>query len=258
MHRLRGAALAHADAVGVDARDHLDALRAQPSEQPLGQRGLLVREHARSALQHGHGDPEPRQRLRELDRDRSRADHHDARRCALEREDLLARQRLRRGEPVDRRQRRPAARREQDETRVVLLLPDDHTRSRPQHRRALEHVDAQRAEALGIVVGGGDVVLDRANTPPHARRVDREIGRRQPVRVRVTHRVRGLRRREQRLGGDAARPQAVAADTVALGARHADPERRGELGGDHAGRAHPDDDQVIARHAPPTRRYAGA
>ena len=77
---------------------------------------------------------------------------------------------------------------------------------------------------------------------------------------------RGVGGSEQRLGGDAARPQAVAAGAVALDQQHAGPEARGGLRADHARRPTTDDQQVhsvvvpspahvatVGAHPPPDR-----
>ena len=121
-------------------------------------------------------------------------------------------------EADDRRRERPAAGRQQDEARLVLVVADRDRRRRGQPRGAEQHIDALGAEAVGVVVGARELLLDRVDARPHARRVDDRLDRRQPVAVGVAHRVRRLGRGQQSLGRHAARPQAVAADAVALDA----------------------------------------
>ena len=70
--------------------------------------------------------------------------------------------------------------------------------------------------------------------------------------------VRGLRRGEQRLGGHAPGPQAVAPDPVPLDGGHPQPDRRGELGGDEASGAHPDHHEVVAHQALSSSAVANA
>ena len=121
-------------------------------------------------------------------------------------------------------------------------------------------------EAVGVVVGGRDLLLDGPDALPDEGRVDVGGERRQAVGVGHPHGVGRLGRGEEGLARDAARPQAVAADPAPLDHGHPQADGGRELGSDHPARTHTDDDEVVARHIPnkppcaplPRRLYPGA
>ena len=177
---------------------------------PLGELGLLARQQPGAALQERDAHPEAHEALRELDADRPAADHHDAARRLVQREDALARQRHGVAGPSIAEWRGPAAGREQD-VAGCARFPDADRRRRGQTGGAAEHVDAHRREALRVVVGGRDCAGIVRDPRPDAVRVCARPNSLQATGVGVADRVRGPRRRQQRLGRHAAGPQAIAA-----------------------------------------------
>ena len=89
-------------------------------------------------------------------------------------------------------------------------------------------------EALGVVVGGRDLLLDGPDALPHLSAVDLGLDRLDAEVVGGAHVVGDLARGEQRLARHAAGPEAVAADPAPLGHRHLEVEGGGELGRHHA------------------------
>ena len=82
-----------------------------------------------------------------------------------------------------------------------------------------DHLDAEAGEPLHRVVGGdgGD---DAVDVVVHALVADRRVGRHDAERRRGAHEVGAPRRGDQRLGGNAAVVQAVAAHLVLLDQHH--------------------------------------
>ena len=108
-----------------------------------------------------------------------------------------------------------------------------------------DQVEAHVAETVGVVVALGDLGLHGPDAVPHLRPVDDRLDRLDAEVVGRAHVVGHLRGGQQRLAGHAAGPETVAAHPVPLD--HGDPEVEGggELGGDHAPRAHTHDHEVV-------------
>jgi hypothetical protein len=189
------------------------------------------------------------QPLRQLHGDGSAADHRERRRRTLELEDRLARQEAGLRETVDGWHRRAAPGCQQHVPRPQPDPVDVDGVRVDEAGGADVEVDAEPPDPLGRVVGGGDPLLHLPDPRPHGGRVHLGIDGREPQPVGGAHAVRRPRRRQQRLRGDAARPEAVAADAVALHDRHPDGEPGRQLGCGDPARPHADDDEVVTiRH----------
>ena len=147
---------------------------------------------------------------------------------------------------------RPRARAEQDVLGLELLRAHAH-RVRARDRRGIPDRAARgpsRGSAPGRRRWRRSIAARRARARTPSR--CRSAARRARSRTRPRSACGGRPGRgEQRLGRHAAGPQAVAADAVALDDGDLEVERRGELGGHHAARAHADDDQVVAHPSAP-------
>ncbi len=226
----------------------VDALPSQYAGEELGELGLVTRHQPVASLQERHADPETIHGLRHLDSDGAAAHDYDTARRVLELEEVLARQEARLLEPRHRRHRWAAARAEENTARLEHPLAHDDGVWPCEAGRAEDELDSHRLVAGGVVVCRGDLLLNRTDPAPDCGEVDLGLDGRQSVAVGGSHVLRDLCRGEQRLRGDAARPEAVAPDAAPFDYGHAHSERCRELGGDDAARAHPDDDEVVPHH----------
>src|SRR5579863_3541276 len=91
----------------------------------------------------------------------------------------------------------------------------------------------------------GDTRADSPHARHHGRKVDRTIGRRRAEVRAVAYECENSRGSDDRLGGNGARIQGVAAEVVALNESHASALTPGELGRGQARGATAYNDQVV-------------
>jgi hypothetical protein len=123
-------------------------------------------------------------------------------------------------------------------------------------RRAEHHFDAQIAEPLRIVVHR-HAAAGRSHAFHDPReRVSRRSSR-EPESIRVTHLMRQLGRRDERLARHTSRPEAVSTQRLPLDERYAEPEGGATGGCNQAGGATADGDEIEAVHGKRTKRSRG-
>ena len=188
--------------------------------------GLLPGEQLVEHLHDRHLAAEPPERLTELAADRPAADDRQPAWLFAQVPDGLVGQRTGVGETGDGRDHR--ARPGRDERAAVLERAPtrvDPSRAR-EARLSLHHLDAVGTQRVGRVhrLDGRD---RRPDTIHDLREAELGLVRLEPERVRGAHPVREAGGRDEALARHAARPEAVAAQAVALEEHHAGTEPGG-------------------------------
>ena len=194
-----------------------------------------------------HLDPEAAHHLAQFAADRAAAeDEERLRRRALPVEEGLVGEGGNVREPVDGRSPRRRAGGDHEvgggEARAVCEFDLARTHE-PGPRQ--EDVHPEAAEALRRVVRG-DRRPPLAHVLEHPFETETGFVGVEPVRGRFANRLNQLRRRDERLRGDAAVIQAVASHLRRFGERHAGAEPGRAGGGHEPGGSAPDDDDVVA------------
>ena len=195
------------------AEPDVDTLGAQDPRQQVPVIGQVPRKEPGTTLDHRHRNPEPLERLGRLAGHRAATDHDQRIGRPLDLEEVLAGEDVDVGDAVDRRNERPTAGAHQREASPQYPAPNgDLTRS-GDHGLTLDDRDAEISEAVGVVVGAGDLCLHRSDPSPHGFEVDRRLTDVHAEQAGSANRVRNSRARDQGLRRYAAGPETVAPES---------------------------------------------
>ncbi len=242
-----------------DAKHDLDAGRFERFAHLLGGEKLLATDQPLGDLEDRHMRAERRVRLRELDRDDTAAEHEQRARDRFRRRRLAVRPRLGLAQPVDRRHRRGAARREHYRAaRREQIVADAHAALAVEHAVTAEQRDPtvlEPRQLRGVVEPVDDLIA------PREHRGDVELTRRGLRGALDAARLRKrLSRAQQTLRRHARVERAFAADEVLLDERHRQLPFGKAARADLAAGTGADDDHVeltAVAHCPPPLCFRG-
>jgi hypothetical protein len=256
-----------ATAGAVAPLDSLDG-RAHAEDDPLvleylGQNGARVlvgrRQEAAVTPDQRHPGAETAEGLRQLDADRAAAEHDQVVRQLGQLEDVVVGQVRPLGQAGDRRHRRRGAGADEEPFRRDGAVADLERARVPERGRPEQDVDALASKLLGRFKCV-DPLACRVHRRHDIEQLDGHLTARHAGAAAGARGVRGLGGVQERLGGHAASPGAVATDPGGL--RQGDPEAEPsrETGASQAGRAGADDDQIVrwAQACTPSAEPAGA